>query len=51
MESLHTSVVEARESALIWREYGVHEASLSCCAEIGVPLDLRRVSQGISGVA
>ena len=23
----------------------------SCCAEIGVPLDLRRVSQGISGVA
>ena len=23
----------------------------SCCAEIGVPLDLRQVSQGISGVA
>ena len=27
------------------------ELSLSCCAEIGVPLDLRWVSQGISGVA
>ena len=25
--------------------------SLSCCAETGVPLDLRWVSQGISGVA
>ena len=27
------------------------ELSLSSCAEIGVPLDLRQVSQGISGVA
>ena len=27
------------------------ELSPSCCAELGVPLDLRRVSQGISGVA
>ena len=27
------------------------ELSSSCCAEIGVPLDLRRVSQGISGAA
>ena len=27
------------------------ELSSSSCAEIGVPLDLRRVSQGISGVA
>ena len=27
------------------------EISLSCCAEIGVPLDLRLVSQGIYGVA
>ena len=25
--------------------------SSSSCAEIGVPIDLRRVSQGISGVA
>ena len=27
------------------------ELSSSSCAEIGVPIDLRRVSQGISGVA
>ena len=26
------------------------ELSSSCCAEIGVPIDLRRLSQGISGV-
>ena len=30
---------------------GCTEHSLSCCAEIGVPLDLRCLSQGISGVA
>ena len=30
---------------------GCMELSLSSCAEIGVPIDLRRVSQGISGVA
>ena len=38
------SSVEGRESALT-------ELSLTCCAKFGVPLDLRRVSQGISGVA
>ena len=27
------------------------DLSSSCCAEIGVPLDMRRMSQGISGVA
>ena len=27
------------------------ELSSSSCAEIGVPIDLRRVSEGISGVA
>ena len=32
-------------------DMGCTELSSSCCAEIGVPLDLRRVSQGISGVA
>ena len=32
-------------------DLGYTELSSSCCAEIGVPLDLRRVSQGISGVA
>ena len=30
---------------------GCMELPLSCCAEIGIPLDLRRVSQGISEVA
>ena len=32
-------------------DLGCTELSSSCCAEIGVPLDLRRVSQGIPGVA
>ena len=31
-------------------DLGCTELSSSCCAEIGVPLALRRVSQGISGV-
>ena len=31
-------------------DMGCTELSSSCCAEIGVSLDLRRVSQGISGV-
>ena len=30
---------------------GCTELSLSCCSEIGVPQDLRSVSQGNSGVA
>ena len=32
-------------------DMGCMDLSLSCCAEIGVPLYLRRVSQVISGVA
>ena len=32
-------------------DMGCRELSSRCCAEIGVPLDLRLVSQGISGVA
>ena len=32
-------------------DMGFTEPSSSCCAEIGVPLDLRRVSQRISAVA
>ena len=32
-------------------DMGCTELSSSFCAEIGVPLDMRRVSQGISGVA
>ena len=31
-------------------DMGCTELSSSCCAKIGVPLDLRQVSQGISGV-
>ena len=30
---------------------GCMELSSSSCAEIGVPIDLRRVSQGMSGVS
>ena len=30
---------------------GCTELSSRCCAEIGVPIDLRRLSQGISGYA
>ena len=30
--------------------FGYMELSLSCCAELGVPLDLGRFSRGISGV-
>ena len=30
---------------------GYKELSSSSCGEIGVPIDLRQVSQGISGVA
>ena len=32
-------------------DMGSTELSSSCCAEIGISLDLRRLSQGISGVA
>ena len=31
-------------------DMGFTELPSSCCAEIGVPLDLRQLSQGISGV-
>ena len=32
-------------------DLGYTELSLGCCAELGVPLDLGRCSQGITGVA
>ena len=32
-------------------DMGCMELSSSSCAEIGIPIDLRQVSQGISGVA
>ena len=49
MESWLTSSVKDRESALILIQYGVMEPTSSCCTEIDVPLDLKWVSQGISG--
>ena len=51
VESWLTSSVEARNQLSSRNDVWCTELSLSCCAEIGVPLDLRRVSQGISGVA
>ena len=46
-----TSSIESWELALFSRQYGVHGAFLEFLCEIDVPLDLRRVSQGISGVS
>ena len=46
-----TSLIESCESALFSRRYGCMELSSSSCAKIGVPIDLRRVSQRISGIA
>ena len=37
-------------SQLSSQDVGFTELSSSCCAEIGVPLDLKLVSQRISGV-
>ena len=51
MESWPTCSIESWESALFSRRYAVHGAFLSSCAEIGVPIYFRRVSQGISGIA
>ena len=34
-----------------WDDMGCTELSSSCCTEIDVPLELRRMSQGISGVS
>ena len=51
MESWLTSSFEARNQLSSRDDFWCSELSLSCCAEIGFPLDLRRVCQGISGVA
>ena len=51
LESWPTCSIESVESALFSRRYGVHELPSSSCAEIGVPIDWRPVSQGISGIA
>ena len=46
-----TSLIESWESALSRDDMVCMELSSCSCAEIGVPIDLRRVSQGISGGA
>ena len=51
VESWLTSLVKERESALISRHLECMGLSSSCCTEIDVPLDLRPISQGISGVS
>ena len=51
MESWPTSSIESSESALFCRQYGVHGAFLEFLSEIDVPIDLRRLSQGMSGDA
>ena len=51
MERWPTCSIESRESALLLRHMGCMELTSSSCAEIGVLIDLRHVSQGISGVA
>ena len=51
VESWPTSSIESWEFTLFSRWYGIHGDTSSSCAEIGVPLDLRRLSQGISVVA
>ena len=51
MESWPTSSIESWEAALSQDDVASMELTSSSCAEIGVPPDLRRVSQGNSGVA
>ena len=51
MERRHTTSVEPGNQLSSQDNLGCTVLSSSSCAEVGVPLDLRRVSQGISGVA
>ena len=51
MESCPTSSIESWNQLSSRDNMGCMELSLSSCAEIGVPIDLRRVSLGISVVA
>ena len=46
-----TSLIEAGNQLSSRDDMGCMELSSSSCAEVDVPIDLRRVSQGISGVA
>ena len=51
MESWPTSSIEFGNPLSSRDDMASMELSSSSCAEIGVPLDLRRVSQGISVVS
>ena len=50
MESWPTSSINPENQLFSQDDMGCMEFSSSSCAEIGVPIDLRRVSQGISVV-
>ena len=50
MERWLTSSFEDRESALISRRYGVPGFFILLFTDIDVPIDLRWVSEGISGL-
>ena len=49
MDSWPTSSIESWKSLSSGDDMASMELTSSSCTEIGVPLDLRRVSQGISG--
>ena len=51
MESWPTSSIDPGIPLSCRDDMASMELSSYSCAEIGVPLDLRQVSQGISGVA
>ena len=51
MESWPTSSIQSWETLSSRSDMASMELTSSSCAEIGVPQYLRRVSQGISGVA
>ena len=51
MESWPTSLIDPEIPLSCRDDMASMELPSSPCAEIGVPLDLRQVSQGISGVA
>ena len=51
MESWPTSSIDPGIPLSCQDDMASMELSSISCAEIGVPLDLRQVSQGISGVA
>ena len=46
-----TSLIESGNQLSSRDDMGCMDLSSSFCAEVGVPIDLRRVSQGNSGVS